>query len=132
MFIHGPWGEIDLRDGIGRFVPRKDALGKEPLELFVTALQEPADALGGVHPPDGQAGDAAQVGAGLHAIAPHPGRPAGAGADRADLPRQAAAVRRGHLPGHRLLPGGLEHRHGTLDFNPRRFERSAREPQGAA
>ena len=45
LFVHRPFGEFDLRDGKGRFIPRKDTAGKEPLEVFVVALREPADAL---------------------------------------------------------------------------------------
>ena len=45
LFVHGPWGEFDLREERGRFVPRKQARGNEPLELFVVAVQEPADTL---------------------------------------------------------------------------------------
>src|SRR5262245_40455682 len=35
LFVHGPPGEFDLRDGGGRFLPAKAAKGKEPVELFV-------------------------------------------------------------------------------------------------
>jgi alpha-glucosidase/alpha-D-xyloside xylohydrolase len=45
MFVQGPWGEFDLQDGKGRFLPRKEASGKEPLQFFVIGLEEPADAL---------------------------------------------------------------------------------------
>lgn len=45
LFVHRPWGEFDLREGKGRFLPRKEALGKEPLELYAISVQEPADAL---------------------------------------------------------------------------------------
>jgi len=41
-----PFGEFDLRGDKGKFVPRKDAVGKEPLEVFVVAPGEPADAVG--------------------------------------------------------------------------------------
>jgi len=45
LFFHRPFGEFDLRDDKGKFVPRKDTAGKEPLELFLTAIHEPADAM---------------------------------------------------------------------------------------
>jgi alpha-glucosidase (family GH31 glycosyl hydrolase) len=45
LFVHGPWGEFDLRDGKGQFLPRAQAKGKEPLQLFVIGLEEPGDAL---------------------------------------------------------------------------------------
>src|SRR5438067_800500 len=46
LFVHRPFGEFDLRGDKGKFVPRKDAVGKEPLEVFVVAPGEPADAVG--------------------------------------------------------------------------------------
>ncbi len=46
LFVHRPWGQFDLRDGYGRFVPRKEALGREPLELFIIAGGHPADLVG--------------------------------------------------------------------------------------
>ena len=45
LFVYQPWGEFDLRDGLGRFLPHREALGREPLEVFVSALSDPADAL---------------------------------------------------------------------------------------
>jgi len=44
--LHPPaWGEFDLRDRRGRFLPLTASQGKEPLELFVISVNEPADAL---------------------------------------------------------------------------------------
>ena len=45
LFIQSPWGELDLRQGKGRFLPRPETLGKEPLQVFIMQLREPADAL---------------------------------------------------------------------------------------
>jgi alpha-glucosidase (family GH31 glycosyl hydrolase) len=45
IFVHRPWGEIDLREGKGRFLPGEDVRAKQPLELFVISAPEPADAL---------------------------------------------------------------------------------------
>jgi alpha-glucosidase/alpha-D-xyloside xylohydrolase len=45
LFFHRPAGEFDLRGDRGRFLPRKAADGEEPLEVFVVALHEPADAV---------------------------------------------------------------------------------------
>ena len=53
---------------------------------------------------------AAQMGAGLHAVAPHVGRAGRSAGRRPHVPREEAAVRRAHLSRHRLLPGRLEHR----------------------
>jgi alpha-glucosidase (family GH31 glycosyl hydrolase) len=45
LFAYQPWGEFDLRGDKGRFIPGKDSAGKVPLDLFVIAIHEPADAL---------------------------------------------------------------------------------------
>jgi alpha-glucosidase (family GH31 glycosyl hydrolase) len=45
LFFHRPFGEFDLHANPGKFLPRKGTAGKEPLEVFVVALNEPADAL---------------------------------------------------------------------------------------
>ncbi len=45
MFVRGPWGQFDLRGRHGLFIPRKPALGREPLTVYITELDEPADAL---------------------------------------------------------------------------------------
>jgi len=45
MFAHRPEGQVDLREGRGRFIPRQDAQGGAALDLFVMSVEEPADAL---------------------------------------------------------------------------------------
>ncbi len=45
LFVQEPWGQFDLRDGKGRFLPKSNAVGKEPLVLFLIAFSEPADAM---------------------------------------------------------------------------------------
>jgi alpha-glucosidase/alpha-D-xyloside xylohydrolase len=45
LFLHRPAGEIDLRDGRGRFQAPKDAAGKGLLELYVIDVTEPPVAL---------------------------------------------------------------------------------------
>jgi len=45
LFFNRMWGEFDLRENKGRFLPAANALGREPLELFVISVNEPADAL---------------------------------------------------------------------------------------
>jgi alpha-glucosidase (family GH31 glycosyl hydrolase) len=45
LFAHRPEGQFDLREGKGRFIPRRDARGRASLDLFVIDAGEPADAL---------------------------------------------------------------------------------------
>ena len=45
LFAHRPEGQIDLRDGRGRFIPRQDPVGGAALDLFVVSVEEPAEAL---------------------------------------------------------------------------------------
>ncbi len=44
MFVHRPWGEYDLRTENAIFSARQTP-DKEPLELFIVSMDEPADAL---------------------------------------------------------------------------------------
>jgi alpha-glucosidase/alpha-D-xyloside xylohydrolase len=45
MFVRGPWGQFDLRGQQGLFIPRASVAGREPLILYLSQLDEPADAL---------------------------------------------------------------------------------------
>jgi len=45
LFAHRPEGQFDLREGRGRFIPRQNGRGNASLDLFVSYLREPADAL---------------------------------------------------------------------------------------
>jgi alpha-glucosidase/alpha-D-xyloside xylohydrolase len=45
MFIHQPWGAFDLRDGKGRFLLTGRVATHAPLDLFVAAVEDPANAL---------------------------------------------------------------------------------------
>lgn len=45
LFVHQPWGEFDLRNEKGRFLPGRESAGKVPIDLFVISASEPADAL---------------------------------------------------------------------------------------
>jgi len=46
MFAHRPEGEFDLRDGRGRFIPQYPTnAAPSAIDLFIIALDEPADAL---------------------------------------------------------------------------------------
>jgi alpha-glucosidase/alpha-D-xyloside xylohydrolase len=44
MFVHRPWGRYDLRGGKGKLIPQADLLGREPWDVFITALDQPTDA----------------------------------------------------------------------------------------
>jgi len=46
MFVRCPWGQFDLRGQHGLFVPQREALGRQPLTIYISELAEPADALG--------------------------------------------------------------------------------------
>jgi alpha-glucosidase/alpha-D-xyloside xylohydrolase len=45
MFIRGPWGEFTFGGDRGQFHPQKKVRGLEPLELYFTRLDQPAEAL---------------------------------------------------------------------------------------
>jgi alpha-glucosidase (family GH31 glycosyl hydrolase) len=45
MFVRCPWGQFDLRGQLGHFLPRKSSLGREPLTIYISELDEPAEAL---------------------------------------------------------------------------------------
>jgi alpha-glucosidase/alpha-D-xyloside xylohydrolase len=45
MFVQEPWGEFDLRDGKGRFVPKAGLAEKEPLVIFLIAFTEPSEVM---------------------------------------------------------------------------------------
>jgi alpha-glucosidase/alpha-D-xyloside xylohydrolase len=125
LFVHGPWGEFDLRDGRGRFLPRKEALGGEPLRLSVVGLQQPADALAEyvrltgrpVMPPKWALGYMQS-----HRTLASPQEPA----------QVARTFRDKRLPCDALIylgtgycPAGWNVGHGTLGFNPKTFDRPA-------
>jgi alpha-glucosidase/alpha-D-xyloside xylohydrolase len=123
LFVAGPWGEFDLRDGKGKFVPKKEARGKEPLRLYVVALREPADAaaeyvrLTGspVMPPKWALGYMQS-----HrtlASAEEPARIAQTFRDK-KLPCDAVIYL-----GTGYCPAGWNVGHGTLDFNPKTFDK---------
>jgi alpha-glucosidase/alpha-D-xyloside xylohydrolase len=125
LFLNGPWGEFDLREGRGRFLPRKEARGREPLQLYVVAVQQPADALAEyvrltgrpVMPPRWVLGYMQS-----HRTLASPKEPA----------EVAKAFRDKELPCDALIylgtgycPAGWNVGHGTLDFNPKTFDRPA-------
>src|SRR5262249_50371293 len=125
LFVHRPFGAFDLRDGKGRFVPRPGAAGQEPLEVFVTALREPADAVAEyyrltgrpVMPPKWVLGYMQS-----HRTLAGPGEPVAI----------AQKFRAKRLPcdagidlGTGYGPAGWNVGHGTFEFNPATFPQPA-------
>ncbi len=125
LFVHGPWGEFDLRDGRGRFLPGKDVRGKEPLQLFVSKLDEPADALteylmltgGPVMPPKWVLGYMQS-----HRTLAGPDEPVQIAKTFRDKKLPCDAV---IYLGTGYCPAGWNVGHGTLTFNPKTFDRPA-------
>jgi alpha-glucosidase (family GH31 glycosyl hydrolase) len=131
MFVHAPWGEFDLREGEGeakgrgRFVPRKDARGKEPLEVYVIHTPEPAIALAEyirltgrpVMPPKWVLGYMQS-----HRTLAGPEEPVQIVQNFRDkkLPLDTVIYL-----GTGYCPAGWNLGHGTLDFNPMTFDRPA-------
>ncbi len=125
IYIHSPWGEFDLRDGRGRFLPRRDSIGKEPLVLFVAKLESPTDALTEYYrltgtpimPPKWVLGYFQS-----HRTLAGPQEPL----------QIARTFREKRLPCDALIylgtgycPAGWNVGHGTLDFNPKTFDKPA-------
>ncbi len=125
MFVHRPLGEFDLRDGKGLFVPRKDARDREPLEVYVVDVSEPAVALAEcvrltgrpVMPPKWALGYMQS-----HRTLAGPQEPA----------QIAKTFRDKKLPcdvliylGTGYCPAGWNVGHGTWTFNPKTFDQPA-------
>jgi alpha-glucosidase/alpha-D-xyloside xylohydrolase len=125
LFVRGPWGAFDLREGRGRFLPREDRRGREPLVLYVTRVPEPAVALAeycrltghSVMPPKWALGYMQS-----HRTLAGPDEPL----------RVVKTFRDKKLPldaviylGTGYCPAGWNVGHGTFDFNPRTFDRPA-------
>src|SRR6185369_819599 len=45
LFVHRPWGEIDLRADPGRWAPNPKSRGAEGVDLFIMDASEPAEAM---------------------------------------------------------------------------------------
>jgi alpha-glucosidase (family GH31 glycosyl hydrolase) len=125
MFVHRPWGTFDLQGGKGRFVPRKDAKGKEPLELFVIHIPEPPIALAEFQRLSGRAVMPPRWALGY--MQSHRTL-----ADTQESAQIAKAFRDKNLPCDTLIylgtgycPAGWNIGHGTLEFNPKTFDRPA-------
>jgi alpha-glucosidase/alpha-D-xyloside xylohydrolase len=123
LFIHGPRGQFDLREGKGRFLPTQESLGKEPLELYVIAAQEPADALAEyvrltgrpVMPPRWALGYMQS-----HRTLAGPNEPLEIAKTFRDKKLPCDAV---IYLGTGYCPAGWNTGHGSLDFNPKTFDR---------
>lgn len=122
LFAHHPEGQFDLRDKLGRFIPAGDAPAKA-LDLFLIHLAEPADALREYIRLTG------------HAVMP-PKWALGYFQSHRTLagPREpleiARTFRHKNLPCDALIylgtgycPAGWNTGHGSLEFNPRTFDR---------
>ena len=122
MFVQNPWGEFDLRESRGRFIPRKLSLGEEPIDIFVVDVEEPAEAMAEfirltgrpVMPPRWTMGY----------IQSHRTL-----ADPQDPVRIARTFREKQLPCDALIylgtgycTNGWNTGHGSLEFNPNAFD----------
>src|SRR5262249_49024356 len=125
LFVHSPAGEFDLRRDPGRFLPRKEAGGQEPLEVYLVDVQRPADALAAylrltgrpVMPPKWVLGYMQS-----HRTLAGPEEPA----------QVARTFRDKKLPCDALIylgtgycPAGWNVGHGTVEFNPKTFDHPA-------
>ncbi len=131
MFVHQPTGSFDLSGAEGRFIPA----GPEsslPLDIFVVIDREPARIMAEYARLTGLPEDAPALVVRLPAVASDPGRARGGALHRPNLPRKAAAMRRAHLPRHRLLPVGLEHRAWVVYLQPQGVPRSEGNDRRAA
>ena len=125
MLVHRPWGEFDLSEGDGQFVPRAEVKGKEPLEVFVVSLDKPADALAEyirltgrpVMPPKWVMGYMQS-----HRTLASPKEPVEIVRTFRDKKLPIGAV---IYLGTGYCPAGWNMGHGTLDFNPRTFDHPA-------
>jgi alpha-glucosidase/alpha-D-xyloside xylohydrolase len=125
LFFHRPFGEFDLRGENGKFVPRRDAVGTEPLEVFVVVPGEPADALAEYHRLTGKPVMPPKWVLGYmqpHRTLAGPDEPVAI----------AKTFREKKLPcdaviylGTGYCPAGWNVGHGTFDFNPATFPKPA-------
>jgi alpha-glucosidase/alpha-D-xyloside xylohydrolase len=125
LLVHRPQGEFDLRGERGRFVPRKEAVGREPVELFLTAFREPAEGIAAYYgltgspvlPPRWVLGYMQS-----HRTLAGPDEPAAIAQSFRDkkLPCDALIYL-----GTGYCPAGWNVGHGTFEFNPATFPRPA-------
>lgn len=125
FFLHRPWGEFDLREDRGKFIPQRGSLGREPFELYVSRLQEPADALAEyirltgqpVMPPKWVLGYVQS-----HRTLAGPHEPIEIARTFRDKKLPADAV---IYLGTGYCPAGWNTGHGSVEFNPATFDRPA-------
>jgi alpha-glucosidase/alpha-D-xyloside xylohydrolase len=125
LLAHRPEGRFDLRSSPGKFLPRWEARGKEPLDIFLIDAREPAAALAEyirmtgrpVMPPKWALGYFQS-----HRTLAGPEEPL----------QIARTFREKRLPCDALIylgtgycPNGWNTGHGSVAFNPRAFDRPA-------
>jgi alpha-glucosidase/alpha-D-xyloside xylohydrolase len=127
MFVHRPYGEFDMRDGKGRFQlarrKTKEPIPREPLEIYVASVKEPADALAVYYQLTGKPVMPPKWALGYmqsHRTLAGPKEPIAI----------ARTFREKKLPcdtviylGTGYCPAGWNVGHGTLEFNPKTFDR---------
>ena len=123
LFAHRPEGQFDLRGDVGRFLPAPDALARGGLDVFLVHLAEPADAPREYARITGRAAMPPKWALGYfqsHRTLGGPDEPL----------RVARTFRDKKLPCDALIylgtgycPAGWNTGHGSLEFNPRTFER---------
>ena len=148
LFVATPWVQVDLRDadrgvvpaveadprrrgaaeraqpaaGAGKGLPPIDAIVPGLYDVFVFDAHDPADALEGLRRDHRPGRDAAEVGARLHAVAPHARRRDADARHRRHVPREADSARRGDLSRHRLRAARLEHAAAVVRLQSRRLQ----------
>jgi alpha-glucosidase/alpha-D-xyloside xylohydrolase len=125
LFVHRPLGEFDLRGGRGKFVPRKEAVGKEPLEVFAVAVGEPADAVAEYYRLTGKPVMPPRWALGYmqsHRTLAGPDEPVAIGKTFREKKLPCDAV---IYLGTGYCPAGWNVGHGTFEFNPATFPKPA-------
>jgi alpha-glucosidase (family GH31 glycosyl hydrolase) len=125
LFVHLPDGEFDLREGRGRFLPRAAAGGRPPLDLFVVSVEDPVQAPAEYYRLTGRPVMPPRWALGYfqsHRTLSGPEEPVAI----------ARTFREKRLPCDGLIylgtgycPAGWNTGHGSLEFNPRTFDRPA-------
>ena len=125
LLIARPDGEIDLREGRGRFLPRRKSRGKAPLELFLVDVEDPRAAPAEYIRLTGRPAMPPRWALGYfqsHRTLAGPEEPL----------QIARSFREKRLPCDALIylgtgycPAGWNTGHGSLEWNPRTFDHPA-------